>query len=303
MRYVLGVDAGGSKTVALLADEHGNVVSRAAGGGANLHVHGEAAVEAVLSRLLSELAPPVVPAAAGFGLAGVDRPAERAVIAALLPRIGLTMPARIENDAFIALVAGSPDRTGIVVVSGTGSIAFGLHPGGATARAGGWGHILADEGSAYWLGHAALRRGIRAADGRGPATSFSDRVARKLGLEVPDGLVSWFYDQERSRYRIAELAGLVEEAARDGDEDAEELLEEAALHLARAARAVARKLAFEQPYLVVLSGGAFRACPSLAERIERHLDLPLATVHKLEVEPAEGAVTLALDLLKAGGET
>jgi N-acetylglucosamine kinase-like BadF-type ATPase len=289
--------------VALLADEEGNVVSRAQGGGANLHVHGETGVESVLEGLLAELDPPSPPVAAGFGLAGVDRPAERQVIAELLPRIGITVPVRVENDAFIALVAGSPDRTGIVVVSGTGSIAFGLHPSGATARAGGWGHILADEGSAYWLGHAALRRGIRAADGRGPATSFGDRVSRKLGFEVPEGLVSWFYDQERSRYRIAELAGLVEEAARDGDRDAEDLLEEAALHLARAAHAVERKLGFEQPYTVVLSGGAFRACPSLAGRVEAHLGLSLATVRKLEVEPARGAVAMALELLpERGGE-
>jgi N-acetylglucosamine kinase-like BadF-type ATPase len=233
-----------------------------------------------------------------LGLAGVDRPAERKVIRLILRRLGVEASVRVENDALIALIAGAPDRQGVVVVAGTGSIAFGVDASGATARAGGWGHILADEGSAYWLGHAALRKGIRAADGRGPANSFGERVSRKLGLEVPVGLIAWFYDQHNSRYRVAELAELVEEAASEGDTEAEELLDEAALHLARAARAVAGQLTFPSAYPVVLSGGAFRACPSLEQRIARHLNLDAASVTPLRGEPARGAVLAALDLLR-----
>ncbi len=282
----------------LLVDEDGRLISQVLTGGANLRVHGESGVEAVLKQVFVDLAPPEPVSATCLGLAGVDRSADRAVIQGILRRLGIPGEARIENDALVALVAGAPERQGIVVVSGTGSIAYGLDASGATARAGGWGHILGDEGSAYWLGHAALRQAIRALDGRGPETSFGDRVSRKLDLEVPEGLVSWFYDQERSRYRIAELASLVEEAALDGDQHAEELLEEAALHLVRAAQAVASQLSFDSLYRVVLAGGAFRACPSLAQRAEDHFDLPFAVVDRLEVEPAWGAVTLALDLLE-----
>ena len=113
---------------------------------------------------------------------------------------------------------------------------------------------------------------------------------------TPD-LVDWFYDQELSRTRVAEFARVVEEAANDGDLAAEELLDQAAGHLARAARAVVQTLSFPGPFPLVLSGGAFRACPSLVPRIEARLHLPLARVIRLDAAPATGAVRLALAML------
>ncbi len=297
MPYVAGIDAGGTKTVALLADETGAVLAKTRGGGANLQLEGELGVEKVLYEVIEGLDAPEPLAALCLGIAGAGRPADRELLRGVLRRLGQRRLVRIENDPFIALVAGAPERTGIVVVSGTGSVAYGVDDAGATARSGGWGYLLGDEGSAYWLGHAAVRRGIRAADGRGPATTLGERVGDKLGLEVPAGLVSWFYDQEHFRHRVAELASLVEAAAADGDPSAVELLDQAAFHLAAAARSVAGQLTFPGPYPLVLAGGAFRACPSLCRRIEERLDLPAARLVRLEAEPAVGAVTLALDLL------
>lgn len=300
MRYVVGIDAGGSKTVGLLADEAGEVRAEARSGGANLQVQGELGVEKVLYEVIERLQPPGPIAAVCLGMAGVDRPGERELIHGVLRRLGLywTARIRIENDAFIALVAGAPERIGIVLVAGTGSVAYGVDGEGRTARSGGWGYLLGDEGSAYWLGHAALRRAIRAADGRDDATTLVDRLARRLDLEVPAGLVSWFYDQEHFRFRVAELAPLVEEAAAEGDRAARELIDHAAEHLARAARAVARQLVFPGDFPLVLAGGAYRACPSLGERLRAVLELPRARVTLLDAEPARGAVTLALDLLR-----
>ncbi len=296
-RYVIGIDAGGTKTVGLLADETGRVRTKARSSGANLQVHGELGVEKVLYEVIEALEAPAPVAALCLGIAGVGRPGEKEIIHGVLRRLGMRRAVRIENDAFIALVAGARERTGIVLVSGTGSVAYGVDGDNTTARSGGWGYLLGDEGSAYWLGHAAVRRGIRAADGRGSATSLGDRISQRLGLEVPAGLVSWFYDQERFRHRVAELASVVEEAADDGDAAAEELLDEAAKHLVRAAQAVDARLSLGAPYSLVLSGGAFRACPSLVRRIEEHLDLDHARIVHLQDEPATGAVTLALDLL------
>ncbi len=298
MAYVVGIDAGGTKTVGLLADESGRVLAKARGGGANLHVQGELGAEKVLYDVLETLEPPAPIDAICLGMAGVDRPAEKDVVVGVLRRLGMRRAVRVENDAFIALVAGAPERVGIVVVSGTGSVAYGVDSGGEIARSGGWGYLLGDEGSAYWLGHAAVRRGIRAADGRGPATTLGDRVSRKLDLEVPAGLVEWFYDEQHFRHRVAELASLVEEAAAEGDASAEELLDQAAMHLALAARAVATRLSFDAAFPLVLAGGAFRACPSLYRRVEERLELPSARVVRLDVEPARGAVALALDLLE-----
>lgn len=297
MRQVIGIDAGGTKTVGLLADEDGTVRSKARGGGANLLVHGELEVEKVIFQVIEDLDPEAPVAALCLGIAGVDRPGEKELISRMLRRLGLRQPVRVVNDAAVALVAGAPAGHGIVVVAGTGSIAYGRSPAGVTARSGGWGYLLGDEGSAFWLGHAALRLGIRAADGRGQATTLFERICRKVDVSSAAGLHAWFYEQNLSRHRVAELASLVEEAARDGDAASEELLDHGAGHLARAAWAVASQLTFGGEYPLVLSGGAFRACPSLYSRLEARLDLPEAQVVRLDVEPARGAVTLALELL------
>lgn len=297
MRYVIGVDAGGTKTVGLLADETGKVLTKARGTGANLVVHGELAVEKVLHQVIEDLDAPEPVAAVCLGMAGVDRAEEKELIRGVLRRLRLPSALRIVPDPLIALVAGAPQGMGIAVVAGTGSIAYGVDPTGKTARAGGWGYLLGDEGSAFWLGHAAVRNGIRAHDGRGPATTLLDRIADKLELDIPDGLVNWFYDQKLSRHRVAALASVVEQAANDGDEAASDLLNQAAQHLARAGRSVARQLDFEEPFPFVQAGGVFRACPSLFQRVESSLALPQAEPVRLEGEPAKGAVTLAVQLL------
>lgn len=297
MPYVIGIDAGGTKTVGLLADESGTVLREARAGGANLRMHGELAVEKALYQVIDALDAPQPVDALCIGIAGVDRDPEKELMRDLLRRLGIRRATRIVNDATVALVAGAPDGIGVVLVAGTGSIAYGVDSTGRTARSGGWGYLLGDEGSAFWLGHAAVRLGIRAADGRGPATTLYQRICEHLDLHAPSDLVGWFYDQELSRTRVAQLARLVEEAAAEGDEAAIELLEQAAQHLARAAHAVDRQLEFSGPYPLVLAGGAFRACPSLVVRLQAQLDLPNARVARLEGEPAMGAVTLALELL------
>jgi N-acetylglucosamine kinase len=298
VRYVIGIDAGGTKTVGLLADETGKVLTKARGAGANLVVHGELAVEKVLHQVIEDLDAPEPVAGVCLGMAGVDRDDRKELIRGVMRRLRLPQKLSIVPDPLVALVAGAPEGIGIVVVSGTGSISYGVDPAGQTARAGGWGYLLGDEGSAFWLGHAAVRHGIRAHDGRGPSTTLLDRIAKKLDLSIPQGLVDWFYDQEHSRHRVAELASVVEEAANEGDEAASDLLNQAAQHLARAGRSVARQLDFEGPFPLVQAGGVFRACPSLFDRVEASLAMPQAEPVRLESEPATGAVTLALELLK-----
>ena len=303
MSHVIGIDAGGTKTVAFLATESGQIRATARGGGANLQVQGEAGVERVLQDVIESLEAPQPIDAICLGIAGVDRPGERQTVHGILKRIGVGRAVRIENDAFIALVAGAPKRVGIVIIAGTGSMAYGVDSVGKTARSGGWGYLLGDEGSAYWLGHAAVRRAIRAADGRDSPTALGAKISARLGRSVPAGLVSWFYDQQHFRHRVAELAPLVEEAAIEGDAAAEDLLEQAARHLGRAARAVDAQLPFDRPFPLVMAGGAFRACPSLGVRLEKRLELPRARVVHLEAEPASGAVALALDLLNGDAPT
>lgn len=297
--HVIGLDAGGTKTVGLLADRTGAVVRDARGGGANLTMEGELGVEKVLFQVIEALDPPGTVSALCLGIAGADRPSHLELLRGVLGRLGFRRRVRVVNDAVVALAAGAPDGLGIVVVAGTGSIAYGQDPEGRTARSGGWGYLLGDEASAFWLGHAAVRQGIRGVDGRGPETSLFERICQRVGVGSPQDLADWFYAKQMPRNSVASLAGVVEEAAADGDEAAAGLLDQAADHLARAARAVDRQLAFPGPHPLVLAGGTFRACPSLQNRFEAALDLPDARVERLTVEPARGAVTLALQELAA----
>jgi N-acetylglucosamine kinase-like BadF-type ATPase len=298
VRWVVGIDAGATKTVALLGDDDGRIRASARGGGANLQVQGMAEVEAVLRAVLEELAPAGRPEALCVGMAGVDRPLDEARIRAILARLGQTR-VRVENDALIALAAGSPDRKGIVVLSGTGSIAYGIDPQGRTARAGGFGSLLGDEGSGFWLGSEAMRAVVRASDGRGPATLLTALVFEALGISTAAELVPLMYEQHLRRTAIAALAPHVERASADGDGVASEIMRRAAQELALAARAVAGRLDFPGPFPVVLGGGVFRVCPRLVAQLTASLALPLARPTLLDREPAEGAVALARELLAA----
>lgn len=299
MQYVLGIDAGGTKTVGLLADQTGHVVREARGAGANLQTHGELEVEKVFHGVMEDLSDGQPIAAVCLGIAGVDRPHDEAVIRNILRRLGHRDHARVVNDAAIALVAGSTSRTGIVILAGTGSIAYGADGPGRTARSGGYGFLLADEGSGYWLGHQALRAVVRAADGRGEATQLTALVFESLEVSTIPDLIPRVYERGLPKPRIAALAPLVQRAADQGDDTARRLLDDGATELCLAARAVARRLTFSPPFAVVLAGGVFKGCPSLVEIVTTRLGLPGAEVRLLEAEPALGAVTLALDLLPA----
>src|SRR5262245_64337298 len=105
------------------------------------------------------------PAAVCLGVAGVDREADRRVITDIMRRLGFKSRTLIVNDALIALVAGAGDSQGIVLISGTGSIAYGVSARAVAARAGGWGHVLGDEGSGYWIGRRAREAVMRQSGG------------------------------------------------------------------------------------------------------------------------------------------
>ena len=298
---VLGIDAGGSKTVALLADESGRVISRAEGGGANLRVHGELEVEKVLYGLLEKLDPRARRAdAMAIGIAGADRPEDGEVLRAILARLGFRERVVVTNDARIAFVAGSPSRVGLALVCGTGSIAWGRNAAGEVARAGGWGWHLGDEGSGFWIGVRAVREALRAADGRGPATRLEESLISHFEIARPEQILRAVYDGEFPRHRVAAFAVRVEQAALDGDEVARSILAAAANELLLAAASVRERLGLAAAaYDVVLAGGTFRAVPTLEEAVAERLSAPHARIVRLREEPAIGAVRLAVEALSS----
>ncbi|MFN2445806.1 MAG: N-acetylglucosamine kinase, partial [Vicinamibacterales bacterium] len=295
----MGIDAGGSKTVAYLAGGAGQIVGEGRAGGANLQAHGELEVEKALHHAIEQALGDrdVTIAAICLGIAGVDRPDEVHIVSSMLRRLGFKTRVLIVNDALIALVAATDEEPGIVVISGTGSIAYGLSSKGVAARAGGWGSVLGDEGSGYWMGRRALVAVMRAFDGRGPATELTQLMLEHFNVTRPDGLVREIYDRPVARRAIAATGLIVERARAAGDLVASEILADAASEIGESVRSVATRLGMRgEPFRTVLAGGMFKAIPWLVADVTRRLEeiVPRSTAILLEVEPAVGAVRLAL---------
>ncbi len=296
---MLGIDAGGSKTVAWLADGRGHVVGEGRRGGANLHNAGELGTEKVLYEVIQAAVGAEMPwpEVVCVGMAGMDRADDREVVSATLRRLGFRGQVLAVNDALIALVAGADEDPGVVVVAGTGSIAYGVGPTGIAARAGGWGEVYGDEGSGFWVGKLALAAVVRASDRRGPQTALTPLVLRHAGTERIDGLVAQVYARPDRRQAIAAMAGLVARADADGDAVAREILSAAADELVLAARSVVEQLAMRgERFRVVLSGGLFKMAPTVASMVAQRIAeiAPRAVTGVLTDEPALGAVRLAL---------
>lgn len=299
MLHVLGIDAGGTKTVCQLADDQGLVLAEARGGGANLQASGELEVEKVLHQVMANALEDrgVAPAAICLGMAGVDRDSDLAVIRGIMARIGHTAKILVVNDALIALEAGVDDAPGIVIIAGTGSIVYGRNAQFEAVRAGGWGYLLGDEGSGYWMGRLALRAVVREADRRGRATALTPRVLGHFNVARPSDLIHEVYAHALRPTAIAALARHVQTAATEGDAVATGIIESGAQALVSAAEAVAGRLGLQgTSFDFVLAGGIFQAVPRLALEVSRLLPsvAPRARIQVLGCEPACGAVRLAL---------
>jgi len=303
--YVLGIDAGGTKTVCYLADSEGRIIGEGRGGGANLQAHGELEVEKVLHAVIDQAIGDraILPSAVCLGVAGVDRPEDDRTVRAIMRRLGYKKHALVVNDALVALVAGIGDDPGVVLIAGTGSIAYGVNAAGVAARSGGWGFVLGDEGSGYWIGRQALAAVVREADGRGPRTELTPLVLEHFNLPRADGLVREVYDRGLQRQAIAAIGVVVERARAAGDIVAAEILNKAGEELTRAAASVISRLEMRgQTFGTVLAGGMFRVIPWLAADVTQRLGevAPRTTVNTLDVEPAVGAVRLAVRELREG---
>src|SRR5262245_12292714 len=191
----LGIDGGGTKTLAVVVDADGRERGRGAASGANLRAVG---IEQAMTSLwtaataAAEQAGASLPVArAWMGLAGVDRPADQQL---LLPRLApcFARAVQLTNDAELVLSA-LEHAVGVAVISGTGSIVLGRDPAGMTARVGGWGHLLGDEGSGYDIGRAALQAAVQAADGRGRPTTLLHQLLERCGLRSAEDILGWVY--------------------------------------------------------------------------------------------------------------
>ena len=192
----------------------------------------------------------------------------------------------------------------MVIIAGTGSIAYGHNAEGQAARAGGWGYVLGDEGSGYWIGRHALRAVVRHADGRGRETMLTPFVLEHFGVARPQELVHAIYHRNLRPSAIAAVSHAVQQAAEAGDEVALTILSVGARELAGSAASVVRQLGLaDSAFSFVLAGGILQAVPRLTADLQAMLaDMaPHSATVRLDREPALGAVALALSEARGEG--
>ncbi|MBN2336534.1 ATPase [Candidatus Bathyarchaeota archaeon] len=295
--YVLGVDGGGTATRSVIMSEEGEVLATGKAGPSNpITVGAEVAVANIVSATCEASMKSGVAAflASRLGVAGTDRSMLRQSILDGLPSsYGET---DIISDAASALAGATGCRPGVVVIAGTGSIAYGENRRGETARAGGWGWRLGDEGSGYTIGRNAIIAALKAHDGRGPGTTLKEKILGGLGLSRVEDIIDWVYAPGREPRDIAYLVPLVKEAESEGDEAASLVMAEAGVELGYVAGAVIRRLGLKGGFPVSLNGGVFKQHSSYIIAFEEVVrrEAPDCELIKPRMPPALGSALLAL---------
>lgn len=344
---LLAVDGGGTKCLAVFADADGRMLASGRAGSCNYQGVGREAAARELTRAIREAKLQLTaevnggmtasslsvsptehtPAAeedgplrvncAVFGLAGLDTAYDRRIIEELVHEALASTQVQadrivVENDGVAALLGASGGDPGILIIAGTGSIVYGINAKGDSARAGGWGHRVGDEGSGYWIGRQAIRTTLRGYDGRGIATSLTPKLLQHLKLQNEEELFNWAYSAGYSVDKTAELSKLVGEAAQEGDAPSRWILETAADELFLGAQAVMQKLGLsedEAPFSMILQGGVLQHNSIVRSRLAERITAfsPLARVDEAKWEPIYGVIgqgkRLLDDLISSGVDT
>lgn len=304
MRYVAGLDGGGTKTAVTIADWNGNAVHTFAVGPLNFNGQDEASVRAALRDICGEIARVCgdLDACEGIciGAAGISNPAVSGRLKAGLRDGGYRGGLVLVGDHETALCGAHEGLPGIILIAGTGSICYGRGADGAVHRAGGFGHLIDDEGSGYSIGRDLLSAVVRAADGREAETVITRLVCDRLGIGSVQEVVGFVYDKSRNKKDIASLAPLLTEACEAGDAAALRIAERNAAALAELASAVTARLGMERGALamagsVLLHNGHVREA-FLQRMAERFPHLSCGAGKR---DASYGAVLLALQSLRA----
>lgn len=302
MKYLLGIDGGGTHTTAWLANQDLSILARVQVGASNPIKVGLDGAQRELAKAYRKafreagLRPSPLQAVCA-GLSGGD---SAPVKKSMLRWMRKAIPARahmMTTDADVTLAAALGESEGIIVIGGTGSIAFGRDRQGTIIRVGGWGNQFDDAGSGYDLGRKAILAGLRAYDGRGKPTSLTQALCHKLSVSRIVEVVPL----QLTPQKIAALFPVVQQQATAGDVVARLLCREAAGYLAELATTIISRLHWTRRALpVVCSGGIFRSSTLIRRTFTKrvHAIAPRAKVKLLDREPVEGALLLARQLLR-----
>jgi N-acetylglucosamine kinase-like BadF-type ATPase len=302
MRYVIGVDGGQTSTTAVIADETGCLLGIGHGGPAN-HIHEPGGVERVQRSLADAIRGAISMAdlqnariaAACLGMTGGSEQME-AICVPVVPADRVIFG----HDTRIALYSVTFGRPGVVIIAGTGAAAYGVNRSRQETWAGGWGYVLGDEGSAYWIAVRALNACCRASDGLEPPTQLLPLLLRHIEAEDLQHIHARIYSGRMVRPDIAALAEVVSLAAAQGDATARRILREAGKELALAVNAVIRGLHLEDEAVTVGTvGGVFRAGRAVLRPFREQVKqvAPHALIMAARVPAAVGAALMGLEAI------
>jgi glucosamine kinase len=300
-QLVVGVDGGGSKTHVVLANGRGKELGSLIGDGSAVRP-GEAltsaeTIGALVRDALTNAEITDKPSLLVAGVAGTGREKERKALLRALQGEGLADEVQVVTDADVALAdAFGAEGAGILLVAGTGSVAYGRGPAGAFRRCGGWGPDVGDEGSGAWIGRRALSVVTSSADEREPETRLMGALMTALELETIEDIIPWA--AQATPKDLAAIAGHVTTLAADRDLRANSICTLAAEELVVHIRTLARQLFVDEraAFPVALAGGLMTRGSFMRRLVEHRIKtaVPGAQLHGEEVIPASGAVKLAL---------
>ncbi len=261
-RYFIGIDGGGSKTTAVVADESGSIAASANGGSINFYSNPLEATRRNMADILLEIQRETGISSfegAFIGMSALSGRATQQELSAFTHGVICADSVQMDSDLFIALEAMHTLEPCAVAISGTGSMVIARDGSGSITRAGGWGYILGDEGSGYAMSLAAIRAAVRAGEGAAPKTQLSERLLGFSNVSCFDELIDVFYNPPADRASIAAFLPVVRECAQEGDAVAREIIVDAAKDFSLTALALLKK--YSSDIAVGLWGGAFEHTP------------------------------------------
>ena len=301
MTYVMGIDGGGSTIRVVIVTPDLTILGQSEGSTVNPSVVGHDTATIRIQKAMREalatanLLPDQI-AAVGVGIAGASVSHSGGWLSEVIAPVFAQSPSTrivLSADYEIALVGAMGERRGVLILAGTGSLAYGINAAGESALVGGWGYLLGDEGSGYWIGLEGLRAIIRADDNPSELpTTLTDVLLQALNVSNVRALIPWLYRSDTPRNReIAALTPLVLEQAQVGDSAAHKITNRAAHAHARAAQAVIDRLNMKSPAFA-FTGGLLTISNPLSVTLCK--ELGLAAIPEPRHPPVIGAALLAL---------
>lgn len=303
MRFVIGIDGGGTKTSLKLADIDGNLLASCTGGPSNINSIDKVDVEKALKELITGALEEINGTlgeceAICIGTAGAGRADDAKIIEDIIRGIGFPGRVEVTNDARTALYGGIGSEEGIITICGTGSICYGRNSAGDICRAGGWGHMIGDEGSGYDIGIKALNCIMRSYDGREPYTALTPAVLEVLNMRSPEELIAYVYRNGTGKKEIAAVAEIVDKVCDAGDAAAVRIQKNAAYELYLCAGTVIEKLGFcSKPANMAIGGSVITKSGFIKNEFCSIINkiYPLIKISDMKNDASWGAVLIALD--------